>query len=111
MILIFVLNLAVYIATRLLIKSGKIVKHINLLKSVVVIQEVFLLLMPIAHLLLFVDLFTTQLIVDTRAWGLWIAFVYIILGIIGVLFDIVILLMNRFSQKKFHSEDVDRFTS
>ena len=98
MILIFVLNLAVYIATRLLIKSGKIVKHINLLKGEVVIQEVFLLMMPIVYLLLFVDLFTTQLIVDARVWGLWIASIYIILGLIGALFDVVILLINFFSK-------------
>jgi hypothetical protein len=99
-VLILILNLGISLTVLFSIRKGKIVKYSRLLKYINIAQIVSILLVLILFVFLMVDLYTAQPIInDGRALGLWTIFIYASLGIIVLIFNVVILLLNWFSKK------------
>ncbi len=100
MIFIATFNLVISMTMLLLLKTKKIGNHTCVLTYVNAIQIVLHLLIFITcGVLLSVTSPERPIINNGRALGIWTTFIYTILGVVVLLFNIVILLVNRFKNK------------
>jgi hypothetical protein len=100
-VLIFILNLFISLAVLFFIKKRKVIKYSSFLKYVNITQIISILLVPILFVFLMIDLNTAQPIInDGRAFGIYLFFIYALFGIIVLILNTIILLINYFSHKK-----------
>jgi len=93
-------NIIISMIMILLLKIKKIGKHTCILTYVNVIQIVLHLLIFITcGVLVSVTSPEHPIINNGRALGIWTTFIYIILGVVVLSFNIIILLVNRFKNK------------
>ena len=86
---IIILNLVISLAVLFLIRKGKIVKYSRIFKYINIVH------ISSIGLLVFLDLY----IVENRASGIFLFFIYALLGAIVLILNVIFLLRNYFSKK------------
>ena len=100
MIFIMMFNIAISMIMLLLLKTKKIGNHTCIIKYVNTIQiGLHLLIFITCGVLLSVTSPKHPIINNGRALGIWTTFICTILGVVVLLFNIVMLLVNRFKNK------------
>lgn len=100
MIFIMTFNIVISMIMLLLLKTKKIGNHTCIIMYVNTMQIVLHLLIFITcGILLSLTSPEHPIINNGRALGIWTTFIYTILGIVVLLFNIVMLLVNRFKNK------------